>query len=65
MIAATLLFATMSMCVKFASESYSTGEIVFYRGIVGTFMMFCSLGCMAEHCAPACQPCTSGGVSQA
>jgi len=39
MIAATLLFATMSMCVKFASESYSTGEIVFYRGIVGTLMM--------------------------
>jgi S-adenosylmethionine uptake transporter len=39
MVAATLLFATMSMCVKFASESYSTGEIVFYRGIVGTLMM--------------------------
>lgn len=39
MITATLLFATMSMCVKLASENYSIGEIVFYRGIVGAFMM--------------------------
>ncbi|SEL53492.1 DMT family transporter [Nitrosovibrio tenuis] len=39
MIAATLLFATMSMCVKFASADYSTGEIVFYRGIVGAAIM--------------------------
>ena len=38
MITATLLFATMSMCVKLASENYSIGEIVFYRGIVGAFM---------------------------
>jgi S-adenosylmethionine uptake transporter len=39
MIGATLLFATMSMCVKFASTSYGTGEIVFYRGIVGAAMI--------------------------
>ena len=39
MIAATLLFATMGMCVKVASETYSVGEIVFYRGVVGAFMM--------------------------
>ncbi|SOD41497.1 DMT family transporter [Nitrosovibrio sp. Nv4] len=39
MIAATLLFATMGMCVKFASSEYSTGEIVFYRGIIGAAMM--------------------------
>lgn len=39
MIAATLLFATMGMCVKFASSEYSTGEIVFYRGMVGAAMM--------------------------
>ncbi|MBA4143767.1 MAG: hypothetical protein H0X43_12390 [Nitrosospira sp.] len=34
MVAATLLFATMGMFV--ASVDYSTGEIVFYRGVVGT-----------------------------
>ena len=39
MVASTLLFATMGMCVKFISEEYSTGEIVFYRGLVGAAMM--------------------------
>ena len=35
MILASFLFATMSVCVKLASELYETGEIVFYRGLVG------------------------------
>jgi drug/metabolite transporter (DMT)-like permease len=39
MIGASLLFATMSMCVKFASADYSTSEIVFYRGVVGALLM--------------------------
>ncbi len=39
MICASLLFATMGMCVKFASAHYSTGEIVFYRGVVGALLM--------------------------
>lgn len=39
MIGATLFFATMGMCVKFASANYGTGEIVFYRGIVGAAMI--------------------------
>ena len=39
MVASTLLFATMGMCVKFVSAEYSTGEIVFYRGVVGAAMM--------------------------
>lgn len=39
MIIATLLFATMGMCVKFASAEYGTGEIVFYRGIIGAVSM--------------------------
>jgi S-adenosylmethionine uptake transporter len=44
MVAATLLFATMSMCVKIASEDYSVGEIVFYRGAVGALMMMLLAG---------------------
>jgi S-adenosylmethionine uptake transporter len=32
---ATLLFALMGVCVKFAAALYGTGEIVFYRGLVG------------------------------
>jgi S-adenosylmethionine uptake transporter len=32
---ASLLFATMGVCVKLASASYAAGEIVFYRGLVG------------------------------
>ncbi len=39
MICASLLFATMGVCVKFASVDYSTGEIVFYRGVVGALLM--------------------------
>jgi S-adenosylmethionine uptake transporter len=39
MIASTMLFATMGMCVKLAAVEYSTGEIVFYRGVIGAAMM--------------------------
>ena len=39
MVVSTMLFATMGMCVKFAAAEYSTGEIVFYRGIIGAAMM--------------------------
>lgn len=35
MAGASLLFATMGVCVKLASERYAPGEIVFYRGLVG------------------------------
>lgn len=35
MLVATFLFSLMGVCVKFASATYSTGEIVFYRGLVG------------------------------
>jgi len=35
----TLLFAAMGVCVKFASAHYATGEIVFYRGLVGALFM--------------------------
>ena len=35
MLCASLLFATMGVCVKLASELYPAGEIVFYRGLVG------------------------------
>ena len=39
MLAATLLFATMGVCVKLASEFYAASEIVMYRGLVGSLMM--------------------------
>ena len=35
MVLASLLFATMSVCVKLASPQYSAGEVVFYRGVAG------------------------------
>jgi drug/metabolite transporter (DMT)-like permease len=35
MVLASLLFASMGVCVKLASALYSTGEIVFYRGLIG------------------------------
>jgi S-adenosylmethionine uptake transporter len=39
MVLASLLFATMGVCVKLASAHYATGEIVFYRGLVGMLLM--------------------------
>jgi len=35
MVAATLLFSIMGVCVKLASAYYGPGEIVMYRGLVG------------------------------
>jgi drug/metabolite transporter (DMT)-like permease len=41
MLGASLLFATMGVCVKLASALYPPGEIVFYRGLVG--MLFAAV----------------------
>jgi drug/metabolite transporter (DMT)-like permease len=38
-VVASLLFATMGVCVKLASGHYASGEIVFYRGLTGATMM--------------------------
>jgi len=39
MVLASLLFATMGVCVKLASAHYHAGELVFYRGLTGSLMM--------------------------
>ena len=39
MLAASLLFALMGVCVKFASSQYGAGEIVLYRALVGLVLM--------------------------
>lgn len=39
MIVASLLFACMGVCVKLGSAYFTTGELVFYRGLVGLLMM--------------------------
>ena len=36
MIGASFLFASMGVCVKLASATYDAGEIVAYRGLIGT-----------------------------
>jgi S-adenosylmethionine uptake transporter len=41
MLVASFMFAAMGVCVKLASAEFSTSEIVMYRGIVGTFFLFC------------------------
>ncbi len=40
MVFASLLFATMGVCVKFAAQLYGTGELVMYRGLIGAVMVF-------------------------
>lgn len=39
MVLAALLFATMSVCVKFASEWFNAAELVFYRGLIGMVLL--------------------------
>jgi S-adenosylmethionine uptake transporter len=39
MVLATLLFATMGVCVKLASGLYDASEIVMYRGLTGMVLM--------------------------
>ncbi|WP_300557603.1 DMT family transporter [Limnohabitans sp. Rim8] len=39
MILSSLFFATMSVCIKYASEYFHTFELVFYRGLIGIFFM--------------------------
>ena len=39
MVIASLLFATMGVCVKLASAQYGAGEIVMYRGAIGAVML--------------------------
>jgi S-adenosylmethionine uptake transporter len=41
MLFASFMFAAMGVCVKLASDQYSTSEIVMYRGIVGMTVLYC------------------------
>ena len=43
MLLAAFLFAAMGACVKLASASFSTSEIVMYRGLVGTLVLLAML----------------------
>lgn len=39
MVLSSLLFATMGVCVKYASEHFNSAELVFYRGTLGIVFM--------------------------
>ena len=39
MIASSLVFATMGVCVKFASAHFNSAELVFYRGVIGVIVL--------------------------
>jgi drug/metabolite transporter (DMT)-like permease len=54
MLAASLLFACMGVCVKFGAERFTAGELVFYRGfiatlIVGSYMLWRRLPMRTTH----------------
>ncbi len=40
MLFASFMFSIMGVCVKLASDTYSTGEIVMYRGIIGVIFIY-------------------------
>ncbi len=39
MVLASLFFATMGVCIKYASEYFHTFDLVFYRGVIGIVFM--------------------------
>ncbi|MES2257903.1 MAG: DMT family transporter [Pseudomonadota bacterium] len=43
MLFASFMFAAMGVCVKLASDAYSTSEIVMYRGVVGISVLLCMI----------------------
>ena len=56
MVLASWLFATMGVTVKMASALYGTGEIVFYRGLIGVLLMLVWArlqGCSLRTTVPA------------
>jgi S-adenosylmethionine uptake transporter len=46
MILASLFFATMSVCIKYAAPHFDTFELVFYRGFIG--MAFMAMLCKVQ-----------------
>ena len=65
-ILASFLFATMGVCVKYASSQYDAGEIVFYRGLTGMLMMLALARAGAgAACEPASLRCISGAACPA
>lgn len=40
MIVASLLFAFMGVCIKFAAAGFSSAEMIFYRGVIGMVFMW-------------------------
>lgn len=61
MVLAAFAFSAMGVCVKLASAHYSTGEIVFYRSLIGVALM----GAVLYHTGPACARPTSPRISSA
>lgn len=43
MLSASLLFAVMGVCVKYASTTYGAGEIVLYRSLLGFLLMLVAM----------------------
>ncbi|QXZ10306.1 DMT family transporter [Comamonas sp. Y33R10-2] len=39
MVLAALIFAVMSVCVKYASQDFNTAEIIFYRGLISMVLI--------------------------
>src|SRR5438270_1005810 len=40
MLAGSFFFATMAVCVKYASEWFTSSELVFWRGVIGILFMW-------------------------
>jgi drug/metabolite transporter (DMT)-like permease len=54
MVAASLLFACMGVCVKLGATRFSAGELVFYRGFVAVVLMLAFVGWRRLSLATPC-----------
>ena len=56
MLAASLLFATMAVCVKYAAAGFNAAEMVFWRGLLGMVFMGFWARSQGTSLRQACMP---------
>jgi hypothetical protein len=63
MLVASLAFASMAVCVKFASAWFNSAELVFWRGLIGMVLMWLWARSTAASRSPRATPaCTPGAA---
>lgn len=62
MLLAALAFASMAVCVKFASAHFNAAELVFWRGAIGLVLLWWLARQQRCRCARLCRACMCGAA---